>query len=107
MVDEEHYLRAKEEFACMGIDVVGSQKLLAGIIESESAKKSFVEELMKKRVAKLECLTMIASTQPQTAFAAFTNLFSSNGPMSKGSFLTVNPFSKTSRVSYLKSFCQW
>ena len=71
MVDKEHCLKAKEEFASLDINVVCSQRLSGGVIGSESGKKSFVEKLMKKWVAKLECLTMIASTQPQSAFAAF------------------------------------
>ena len=41
------------------------------LLGSDAGKKTFVEELLKKWVAKLECLTMIAATQPQAAFAAF------------------------------------
>ena len=54
------------------LHIVDSQRLLGGVIESDSGRKTFVEELMKKWIAKLECLTMIAATQPQAAFAAFT-----------------------------------
>ena len=72
VVDKEHCLRPKEEFGCLGINVVDSQRLLSSVIGSDTGKKTFIEELMKKWIDKLECLTMIAATQPQAAFAAFT-----------------------------------
>ena len=50
----------------------GSHRLLGGIIGSCPEKIEYVGDLVKKWISELECLAMIASSQSQAAFAAFT-----------------------------------
>ncbi len=77
------FLVVKEIFVCVaekvfegsGVNVVCSHRLLGGVIGSDSGKNQFVSEQVKQWASELECLAMIASVQPQVAFAAFTKSF--------------------------------
>ena len=46
--------------------------MLGGIVGNETDKKSFVVDKIDEWISQVECLTEIAATQPQAAFAAFT-----------------------------------
>ena len=70
--DAKYASEAEEVFADLGIKIVCSHRLLEGIIGSYPGRRGFVEDLVKKWISELECLTTIASSQPQAAFAAFT-----------------------------------
>ena len=72
VVDPEYVPQAEEIFANLGINVECNHILLGGVIGSYSGKKAFVEDLVKKWISELECLTKIAASQPQAAFSAFT-----------------------------------
>ena len=63
---------AEKIFEGSGVNVVCSHRMLGGVIGSMSGKRLFVENQIKKWVSQLECLTKIALSQPQAAFAAFT-----------------------------------
>ena len=72
VVDESCRREAEEVFEGSGVNVVCSHRLLGGIIGSELDKEKFLKDQIKKWVSDLECLTEIASSQPQVALAAFT-----------------------------------
>ena len=72
VVDESCVEEAQTVFEGSGVNVVVSRRLLGGIIGCQSGKQLFVEDKVKGWVSELDCLTMIAGSQPQAAFAAFT-----------------------------------
>lgn len=72
VVDEEQLSRVTEAFSGLGINMICSQRPLGGVIGNTLGKVAIVETLIKQWISELECLTMIALTQPQAAFAAFT-----------------------------------
>ena len=49
-----------------------SRRLLGGVVGCSDGRRKFVDDQIKNWIADLNCLTMIASSQPQAAFAAFT-----------------------------------
>ena len=75
VVDDKQLSRATEAFSGFGINVVCCRRLLEGVIRNTVGRIAIIETLIKQWVSELECLTMIVSTQPQAAFAAFNVLF--------------------------------
>ena len=72
VVDKKFTVQASKIFDQLGIKVVHSRRFLGGVIGDKPGKSAFVSDLTKKWVSKLKCLTMIATTQPQAAYAALT-----------------------------------
>ena len=72
VVYDEQLSRTTDAFSGLDINVVCSRRLLRGVIGNTVGRIAIVETLIKQWISELECLTMIASTQPQALFAAFT-----------------------------------
>ena len=72
VVDEKFISEAENVFGGSGVNVVCSRRLLGGVIGNEAGRNAYVEELVKQWKSDLECLSMIAGTEPQAAFSAFT-----------------------------------
>ena len=72
VVEENWASEAKRIFDGSGINVVYSHRLLGGVIGCDEGKLKFVDDQVLNWISELNCLTMIASLQPQAAFAAYT-----------------------------------
>ena len=65
-------LEAKGIFDGLRISVVSSRRLLGGGIGDAEGKRLYVQNLIHGWLSELKRLTMIASSQPQVAYTAFT-----------------------------------
>uniref|UniRef100_A0A1X7VKB1 Uncharacterized protein n=1 Tax=Amphimedon queenslandica TaxID=400682 RepID=A0A1X7VKB1_AMPQE len=72
LVHEDHHLSARDLFETYGVRIVTSHRLLGGVVGDHEGLLSYVTGSVNEWTSIVEKLTVIAKTQPQLAYSAFT-----------------------------------